>query len=148
MDEQKNILNELSKIKKENPFRAPDHYFDDFAARLQNRLDTEIQAEQKQSNKVIRYLKPVLAMAASFALILLLVQWPLKSFLPNQVAQSSESTELNDIEYVTIVEELDESSFFAILDEPVTTSDFTDEDLENYIAANTSDYEIFIGTEN
>lgn len=147
MNDLKNIAPELSKIKKENPFEVPDHYFDDFTARLQHRIETEETGNKKQQNTIIRFLKPALGLAASFALIFMLVYWPLKSFLPNQVAQTETTNELEDQEYMSIVEDLDETSFFAFLNESDDQSDFSDEDLESYIAANTSDYELFVGTE-
>ena len=53
MDELEKIAPELSKIKKENPFRAPDNYFDDFSARLQMKLEAEKTGITKNQNKII-----------------------------------------------------------------------------------------------
>ena len=54
MKELKNIAPELSKIKKENPFKVPEHYFDDFSARLQMKLDAEKMEVPKQQKKIIQ----------------------------------------------------------------------------------------------
>lgn len=148
MDELKNIAPKLSKLKKENPFKAPDKYFDDFSARLQMKLEAERKAVPKQKSLFIRFMKPAIGLAASFALIFMLVYWPLKTFMPSQVAIVEDTTEYFDTEFLSIVEGLDESSFFALLEESNGTEDFTDDDLIAYVSANFTDYEIFEKIEN
>jgi hypothetical protein len=148
MDELKNIAPKLSKLKKENPFKAPDKYFDDFSARLQMKLEAERKAVPKQRSLFIRFMKPAIGLAASFALIFMLVYWPLKTFMPSQVAIVEDTTEYFDTEFLSIVEGLDESSFFALLEESNGTEDFTDDDLIAYVSANFTDYEIFEKIEN
>ena len=148
MDELKNKAPKLSQIKKENPFRAPDNYFDDFSARLQTRIEAEKKVLPEKDNKVIRLLKPVIGLAASFALIVLLVYWPVKKFMNNQVAESeinTESTVSEDL-YVSMVEGIDEASFYDMLEEEESTTVFTDDEMINYISANISDYEIYLET--
>ena len=46
MDELKHIAPGLSKMARENPFRTPPHYFDDFPARLQMKIEAEIAATE------------------------------------------------------------------------------------------------------
>ena len=148
MDELKNKAPKLSQIKKENPFRAPDNYFDDFSARLQTRKKKKKKVLPEKDNKVIRLLKPVIGLAASFALIVLLVYWPVKKFMNNQVAESeinTESTVSEDL-YVSMVEGIDEASFYDMLEEEESTTVFTDDEMINYISANISDYEIYLET--
>ena len=60
MEELENIAPELSKIKKENPFRVPENYFEDFSARLQMKLDAEKMEAPKKQSKAIQILKPAL----------------------------------------------------------------------------------------
>lgn len=150
MDELKNIAPELSKLKKEVPFSTPKNYFDDFSARMQSRLETETQTPTKQKTRVITFLKPLIGLAASFALIFMLVHIPLKSFISseiNQVGTNSETITANP-EMLDIMQNLDESSFFALLNETENTDAFTDEELILYVSANFTDYEIFEITEN
>ena len=155
MNKLKKIAPELSKIKKELPFDVPDKYFDDFSARLHHRLAIEKQALPQPKNPFIRYLKPVLAMAASFALIFMLVYWPVKTFLPDYQAKTNtniESTNEDDA-FMTFIEKLDENSFFALLQdqqsyEETVNGDFNDEELMSYLSSNVSDYEIYLQTEN
>lgn len=148
MDELKNIAPKLSKLKKENPFKAPDKYFDDFSARLQMKLEAEKKVVPQQKSRIIRFLKPAFGLAASFALIFMLVYWPLKTFMPSQVAELEDTINYSDREFLNIVEGLDEISFFSLLEESNGTEDFTDDDLIAYVSANFTDYEIFENIEN
>ena len=148
MDELKNKAPKLSKIKKENPYRTPDNYFDDFSARLQTRIEAEKRVLPEKENKVIRLLKPIIGLAASFALVVLLVYWPVKKFMNSQVAESTvtvETTVSEDL-YVSMVEGIDEASFYDMLDEEESTTEFTDDEMINYISANVSDFEIYLET--
>lgn len=148
MDDLKNIAPELSKLKKENPFKVPEHYFDDFSARLQMKLEAGKMIVPAKQNRFIYYLKPALGLAASFALIFMLVYWPLKTFTPNQTANNNTDTEMSEDEgYLSIVEKMDENSFFALLYEPTNAVEFSDEDLVVYINTNITDYDIYQGTE-
>lgn len=150
MDELKKIAPELSKLEKGNPFWIPENYFDDFSARLHVKLEAEKSILPNQQNRIIQFLKPALGLAASFALIFMLVYWPLKSFTPNEVANNTNSTlknEITDIQYRSMVEGIDENSFYALLDQPAQTVEISDDDLVNYLSSNISDYDLYIGTE-
>ena len=143
-----NKKTELSKLKREYPFGVPDNYFDDFSSRLQINLEAEKKAIPKKENRIIQFLKPAIGLAAGFAIIILLVNWPLKSHLPEQVVNNNNAeTEFNNEEYLSLVESIDENSFYALLDEPATSVEFSDEDLMNYVSANISEYEIYLGTD-
>jgi hypothetical protein len=149
MKEFKKNAPETSKIKKEQPFRVPDNYFDDFSARLQSRLETETDVLPQSKGRVIRLLKPILGLAAGFALIFMLVYWPIKSFLPDYLARTEttiEAVATEEDSYMTYVERIDENSFFALIKglfTPVDAEDdFNDEELLNYLSANVSDYDL------
>ncbi|MCG6186435.1 hypothetical protein [Maribellus maritimus] len=151
MDNLKENTPELSKIKKENPFRVPENYFDDFSARLQMKIEAEKKVVPGPKRRIIQLLKPAISLAASFALIFLLVYWPLKSFLPGKFAESNtieiESYD-NENQYLTLLEGIDENSFYALIDEPSATVEFSDDELINYINTNMSEYDIYLGTDN
>jgi hypothetical protein len=148
MEDINKIAPVLSKIKKEVPFRAPENYFDDFSARLQMKLDAEKMVLPAPKTRIIQFLKPALSLAASFALIFMLVYWPLKTFLPTQVAETSKTdTEMLDNEYLALLENMDENSFYALLDEPDSNVEFSEDELISYLNTNVSDYEIYLGTE-
>ncbi len=148
MDEFKNIAPKLSKIKKENPFGTPEKYFDDFSARLKIKLEAENKVVPIQQNRIIRFLKPALGLAASFAIIFMLVNLPLKKFMSQKVVSSNIETELSETDYLNVVEGIDENSFFAMLTETDDGIEFSDEDLLSYASANISEYELFSETNN
>ena len=149
------IAPEASKISKENPFRVPDHYFDDFSARMHTRLKAETEVRKQPRNPVVRYLKPALGLAASFLLVFLLVYWPISEFLPQYLSKSDAPVETitDDDHYFNYIEKIDENSFIALIAEPdtdkdIVDDDFSDEDLLSYLSANISDFELFAHTQN
>ncbi len=144
MDELKKIAPELSKIKKENPFRVPENYFEDFSARLQIKLEAEKKGVSKNQSRLIQFLKPAIGLAAGFALIFSLAYWPLKTFTPNQQANNiSTQTDESEMFFASLVEGMDENSFYALLNEPAAAVQFSDEELANYVNTNSSEYEIY-----
>jgi hypothetical protein len=150
MNKIKKIAPETSKINKENPFRVPSHYFDDFSARLQPKLKAESGILPQPRNRIIRYLKPVLGLAASFALIFLLVYWPVNTFLRSYLAKTEipAQTATEYEQYIGYIERIDENSFFALIIDPFMKEDaaddhFDDDDLLTYLSDNVSDYELF-----
>jgi hypothetical protein len=154
MNKFKKIAPETSEIKKELPFRVPEHYFDDFSARLHSRLKTESHAIPQQRNRFVRYLKPALGLAASFALVFMLVYWPVKEFLPDYLAKSNViiETAAEDDHYFSYLERMDENSFFALIADPFNDGEEEDESLDddelmNYLSANINDYELFAQTQ-
>jgi len=76
----------------------------------------------------------------------MLVYWPLKIFMPNQLANNTEILDKNDVDYLSIVEGIDEDSFYTLLDEPSNSVDFSNEDLMSYVSTNVSEYEIYLAT--
>ncbi len=148
MDELEKIAPELSKIKKENPFRTPENYFEDFSARLQIKLETEKEkGSTKTQSRIIQFLKPALGLAAGFALIFMLAYWPLTKLTSNQQAKNNSiQTDETDMIFTSLVEGMDENSFFAMLGESESTGQLSDDDLANYLSTNSTEYEIYSET--
>lgn len=146
MDNIKDKKSTLSNQSKETPFRVPDRYFDDFSARLQTRIEGESRIVPNQPNRFIRILKPALGLAASFALIFLLVYWPVKTFTPNQSAENqAEDSNLTYWDYInSIYDAGDVFSLYADGESEGTI--ITDEDMADYIpAAQYSEFEVYAG---
>ncbi len=146
MEDLKNIAPELSKIKKETPFRVPEHYFEDFSARLQMKLDAEKMEVPKKQRKIVQILKPALSMAAGFALLFTLAYWPLKLITPNQQANNTNieiEIDINEMLYANMVEGIDQNSFYALLDEPNNSAQLSDEELAVIVNSNSSEYDIY-----
>ena len=149
MDELKNSTPELSKLKKEYPFRTHENYFDDFSVRLQMRIKAEKHAGEPRKTRFIQLLKPALGLVASFALIFMLVYVPLKTFMPNRIPELAESTNEFETGILNYIENIDESSFISLLNEPKDKEvEFSDDELALYVSANFSDYEIYANLEN
>lgn len=150
METPKKMHKELNDIGKENPFRVPDHYFDDFAARLQTRIESEQHPQPKTTPLIIRMLKPTLGLAAGFALIFMLVYVPMKTFMNRQTEITSlAESNYDEIPIQSILEQMDEASFFSMLNsEDENESNFTEEDLYAYVSTNFNAYEVFEYTEN
>lgn len=148
MDEFKNTAPKLSKIKKENPFKVPDRYFDDFSSRLQEKIKQE--SVGKKPNPVIRILKPVLGIAASIAVIFMLVYWPLNKSNNTQIATIENTFPDYNMEnaIIGIMEDLDDNSLYTIFEGDIEEDAFSDEALIGYLAANLSDYDIYIEQQN
>ena len=135
---------ELSKIKKTNPFKVPDNYFDDFSARLQIRIEAESKAGAVKQNRIIHFLKPAIGIAASFGLIFMLLYWPVTSILPDKLAGTKNTNSISkDYDFEIYVEGIDENSFYALLEEPNSNGGLAGDDLVKYLSDNISEYEIF-----
>ncbi|MBN2774344.1 MAG: hypothetical protein JXR31_08870 [Prolixibacteraceae bacterium] len=147
MDEFKNIAPRLSKIKKENPFKVPYNYFDDFSARLQEKIKHEDSV--KKPDPFIRFLKPAISIAASIAVIFMLVYWPLAKnnnrLLSDSVVNYSEYNLENEI--IGLMEDLDDNSLFTLFESDVEEDQISDDELIAYLSTNLSYYDIHIESE-
>jgi len=139
----KNMAPKLSKIKKENPFKVPDHYFDNFSARLQASIEAEKTTGTAKQNTIIRYLKPAIGLAAGFALIFSLAYWPMKLLTPNELAKNEVKENTTEMLYASIVESIDENSFYNLLEETISAASLNDEEMEDYMKANSTDFELY-----
>jgi hypothetical protein len=131
---------------KELPFRVPRHYFDDFPARLQSRIEQESQLPVTRRLNLLDYLKPVLGLAAAFAAVFILVFYPAR--LVTRSALSAQSTIQNDVDkIINLVEPVDDQTFFSMLENGSADEKINGTEIESYIAANYSDYDIYLETQ-
>ena len=146
----------LSHIKKENPFGTPEAYFDTFSERLNSR----IHAEEQPAHRLqwLNILKPVLGLAASFALVFFLLYVPLENFLPgiwnNYLAKHPGNTVQTDAPGDSYFETLMNYQLFSSsddlqilstlndVDNTMATDTLTSQQIEDYIVMNYSDWEI------
>ena len=63
--------------------------------------------------------------------------------MPDQENTVAVVTDSVDPNLMNVIEHLDESSFFTMLDDDNTNSEFTDDELTMYVSANFNDYEIY-----
>lgn len=143
-----NIENWFGNLKKGQPFRVPESYFETFADRLKVRIEEEEQPNKKRS--LFIYLKPILMMAASFVLVMLLVSVPIKKFFPSgkgYIAQRQLNTDSIDSASLipaTLISYFSEGQFLsAVSDVKELESDtLSTDNLADYIAANYNEYDI------
>jgi hypothetical protein len=154
MNDLKKIAPELSKIKKEIPFRAPENYFRDFPDRLQviiNSGNTD-KAATEPGGKIARMIIPALKVAASIALVALLLYQPLRRVFPGYLAKGlSEMTDTaitEDERILLMIDKIDETSFLTLVDESDTkealNSELIDEELLSYLCSDISDYDLLL----
>lgn len=140
----------LSKITRKAPFRAPDRYFEKFPERLNTRIQEGTSGKSSSGRTIIRVLKPVIGLAASIILIFMLVYWPLNRLNMNNLAQSeADITEYNELdEYFSLISELDDNTFYSLMEGTYEEESFTDDELFSYINRSFNEYEIYFLAEN
>jgi hypothetical protein len=135
----------LRKAGKDLPFRVPDHYFDDFQAKLQFQIGREQSFEKNQRSLFVRYIKPALGLAAAFAAVFLLVFVPVHLVTrPAAFVQINSTSEEDKI--INLVELVDDHTFFNLLEDENQDETVEGQDLEVFIASNYSDFDIYLET--
>ena len=112
MDELKNIAPNLSNMKKDSPFRVPEDYFDNFAARLENKIQQENKPQHRSKLYLLR--KPYLAVAATFAGLIIMAVTVLRvvetkhtsNGLTNEEIMAYIQDDIYDYDEYTIIENL------------------------------------------
>jgi hypothetical protein len=127
------------------PFSIPPRYFDDFPARLQARIDQESSTGKPKSIRFFETIKPIIGLAASFAAVFILVYWPAR-WITHQIAYPSKNQNNLSESVINLVEHIDDQTFFSLLEngEKAETIDY--ETLENFLATNFSDFDIYLET--
>lgn len=158
MNDLKKIAPELSKIKKEIPFKVPENYFRDFPDRLTVIIDSDYadKSNSGQRGRLERLVISALKVAASIAIIALLLYQPLRKVLPGHIAKGIHEitdTFITEEERILLmIEKIDENSFITLVDESnsaeTRNSEINDDELLSYLCSNVSEYEIFLQNTN
>jgi hypothetical protein len=124
-----------------NPFTQPDGYFESFSDRLMSRIAEEHDSKQKQTG-IIKYLKPALTMAASFAIIFFLIYVPVsiinsKNEVVQITAEQEEDTNFFDFYYLN-----SRSLYSMISTENKQNKQIDNEVIEDYLLASLSEYDL------
>jgi len=152
MDEPEKTGKELSKIKRDSPFGVPENYFDNFYDRLIYNIHEEDISHETSREKVIKLIKPALQVAASLAIIAMIIYGAVYYMLPGSLTNYNASNEITMTEedrIFSLIENIDENSFFALIQGSSSTEESAEEQLNNdellsYLSCNISEYEIFI----
>jgi len=151
-EENENIEQRLDHLKSDKTFRVPENYFEDFAGRLRARMEEEKKPSLRLS--WFMYLKPALGIAAVLIIAILIVKVPVnlsksdqKLLTENAASTETVASSLSDdltASFESLVQ-LPQSQFLSTLEQDVNQGDQSQIDpkaLEEYLADNSSDYEI------
>lgn len=154
MYEEDNIESEFLKRPKKNPFRTPDNYFDSMEDRVMRTIEHEKQTKSSSgAGKVYRLFKPVLGLAASFALVFVLVYYPIKYFSSDKLVKTQSTdtvtTETNDF-YSIVISAVDENALVDALSKEDTTmqEEINADELIAYLSSDMNDIEIYSEIQN
>jgi hypothetical protein len=147
-EKDRNIENPFEDRPKVTPFRVPENYFETFADRLHVRIKEEELNNRKKSFQF--YLKSVFTVAASFAVVALLMNVPYKRYFSSEkepfVQQQSiiDSADSKDALSSALISYLSEDQIFSELNgiNDIESNTVSPENLADFIAANYNDYEI------
>lgn len=138
-------MTDPSKYSRENPFDVPEGYFE----MVEDRIEERIRAEETESTRgqhFVRMVKPILGLAASFALAFLLIYYPVTKILPKYMAgttgQHSEKTKLNE-EFLGDYGYFDENTFFLALTSKEEPAEFESEEVLSFLTSELDDYEVY-----
>ena len=148
VEKNENIENLFGGLKNNQPFRVPENYFETFADRLKVRIGEEEHPVKNRS--LFFYLRPVLSIAASIALVILLVNVPVKKFFPadnGYVAHqklNSGSFGSDSMVPATLISYFSEGQLLSAVADMnyLETQRLSSDSLADYIATNYNDYDI------
>ena len=143
-----NIENLFGNFKKTEPFRVPEGYFETFPERLKIRIEKEEYLSGKRS--LFYYLKPALSIAASIAMVMLLVYVPFKKFVPSDkgfiVQKQNSLTNIDSSGTIPIafISYFSEGQFLTAFSDmsALESEKISSDKLADYIAANYNDFDI------
>jgi len=152
MNQKENITPEFRKWDKSNPFKVSEGYFETFEDRLMDRIESNSKPH-KTSTKVIRMLKPILSLAASFVLVALLVQYPIRRFLLNDTINteqensiSNNSLDLYSISLSLIDDHTLINSLFS--DDQSIDNNIDPDEMRSYLSSRLTEVEIYSDFQN
>lgn len=154
MYEEENIESEFMKRLKKNPFQTPDHYFDSIEDRVMGTIEYEKKKKSaSSSSKAFRLLKPILGLAASFALVYVLAYYPIKYLTPKVMVKSETTdTTSNDSlhNYAFNISFGDENSLVNAIfgDETADSAKVNSDELLAYLSSDMNDLEIYSEIQN
>jgi len=137
---------------KKNPFRTPEFYFDSIEDRIMGDIEYRVK-KKTPSSKIFLFLKPALGLAASFALIYLLVYYPINNLLLKNTAQVvvADSTAHDLFEaYAPSFSLIDENSLVNAIfsDETSNVSEINEDEMLAYLSSGMNDIEIYSEIQN
>ena len=133
----------------QNPFRTPEGYFDSLEERIMARV-TEQKDEGKPSIKVVRILKPVLGLVASFAIAYLILYYPIHHFSSKNYMSEGMDIESAEEEYITDYTSMDDNSIYLALTIDTDQDEATiyNDEFIGYLASELTDLDVYSEIQN
>lgn len=148
--QEENIEPEFMKRNGTNPFRAPEGYFDSLEDRIMGKITvTEKKPKASASGQIIRFLKPLVGVAASIALVYVLVNKPATQRGINTDASSAFSFSMKDDSAITF-SMVDENTLVNAIftEEESPVSDINPDDMLAYLSSGLNEVEIYSEIQN
>jgi len=145
-----NIENQLGGLKKDQPFRVPENYFETFADRLMIRIVEEEGGLQRKNRPLVIYLRPILMVAASILLVMLLVSVPTKRFISSDndrlALHQAKVDPVSKVDFTAtdLISYFSEGQFLLAVSDmkDLDSKTLNSESLADYIASNYSEYDL------
>ena len=136
----------------QNPFRTPDNYFESLEDRIMGNINNQTK-KKSSSAKIIRFLKPVLGIAASLTLIFMLGYYSINTFLLKDTAQTAQTdTTATDLlnDYSINLSSIDENSLINAIftDETNVFAETNPDEFLAYLSTGLNDVEIYSEIQN
>lgn len=136
----------------QNPFRTPDNYFESLEERIMGNIKVPTM-KKSSSTQIIRFLKPVVGIAASLTLIFMLGYYSINTFMLKDTATTEltdpDSTDLlND--YFINISSIDENSLMDAIftDETNVFAETNPDEFLAYLSTGLNDVEIYSEIQN
>ena len=127
MKDKENIKTSFDALKEDNPFKAPDGYFESFASKVQDKIHA-----QKKSlfEQIITALKPQVALATVFVTAMLVIFVAKKLFIPSNDFNTDEFAD----QYAWMLEDLSEEDILSLnFNETEVDEEEYEEEILNYL---------------
>jgi hypothetical protein len=151
MHEEEKILPEFLKRPEKNPFQTPEGYFDAIEDRIMGKIGPSIR-KKTDTYRIVRFIKPVIGIAASLLLVYLLVKSPTNvdniQHSTNAVTAESTSTDLLDFFPLNLGSIDDNILANAIFSDDSKTAVIDSSEVFAYLSSNLNEVEIYSETHN
>ena len=135
-----------------NPFRTPDQYFESLDERIMAGIK-HAEKTQSKSGKLVHFLKPILGLVASFALVYMLVYYPINHLLPTSAVKTAQTDTSNSDfpeAYSLSFLSIDENTLFNTIaaNDTTSSSQINPDDLLAYLSSGSNDLELYSEIQN
>jgi hypothetical protein len=147
-NQEENIEPEFMKRRGTNPFRTPYGYFDSLEDRIMGKI-TVTEKKPKTSGQIIRFIKPILGVAASIALVYVLVNNPATQRGITTNTSSAFTFSMNDDSAITF-SMVDENTLVDAIftEEKSPVSEINSDDILAYLSSGLNEVEIYTEIQN